>query len=88
MAAGVNIVNAEVLLRDRGIEVIEQRNTDMGDFSSLITAEVVTSREDVDGRRHAVRQQHAAAGAEGQLPPGKLSGRRAADFCPSRPCRA
>jgi D-3-phosphoglycerate dehydrogenase / 2-oxoglutarate reductase len=45
MASGVNIVNAEVLLRERGIEVIEQRNTDIGDFSSVITAEVVTSRK-------------------------------------------
>ena len=45
MAAGVNIVNAEVLLRERGIEVIEQRNTDIGDFSSLITAEVVTEKK-------------------------------------------
>ena len=42
MAHGVNIVNAEVLLRDRGIELVEQRSTDIGDFSSLITAEVVT----------------------------------------------
>jgi D-3-phosphoglycerate dehydrogenase len=38
---GVNIVNAEVLLRERGIEVVEQRSTDIGDFSSLITAEIV-----------------------------------------------
>jgi D-3-phosphoglycerate dehydrogenase / 2-oxoglutarate reductase len=45
MAAGVNIVNADVLLRERGIEVIEQRNTDVGDFSSLITAEVVTEKK-------------------------------------------
>ncbi len=45
LAAGVNIVNAEVLLRERGIEVVEQRNTDIGDFSSLITAEVVTERK-------------------------------------------
>ena len=45
LAAGVNIVNAEVLLRDRGIEVIEQRNTEIGDFSSVITAEVVTNRK-------------------------------------------
>jgi D-3-phosphoglycerate dehydrogenase len=44
MAAGVNIVNAEVLLRERGIEVIEQRNIDIGDFSSVITAEVVTEK--------------------------------------------
>jgi D-3-phosphoglycerate dehydrogenase len=40
----VNIVNAEVLLRERGIELVEERNTDVGDFSSLITAEV-TSEE-------------------------------------------
>ena len=45
LAAGVNIVNAEVLLRERGIEVIEQRSTDTGDFSSVITAEVVTSKK-------------------------------------------
>jgi len=45
MTAGVNIVNAEVLLRERGIELVEQRNTDIGDFSSVITAEVVTSRK-------------------------------------------
>jgi D-3-phosphoglycerate dehydrogenase len=40
----VNIVNAEVLLRERGIELVEERNSDVGDFSSLITAEV-TSEE-------------------------------------------
>jgi D-3-phosphoglycerate dehydrogenase len=45
MAPGVNIVNAEVLLRERGIEVIEQRSTDIGDFSSMITAEVVTDKK-------------------------------------------
>jgi len=44
MDTGVNIVNAEVLLRERGIEVIEQRNSDVGDFSSTITAEVVTEK--------------------------------------------
>ncbi len=38
---GVNIVNAEVLLRERGIELVEQRSTDIGDFSSLITAELI-----------------------------------------------
>jgi D-3-phosphoglycerate dehydrogenase len=37
----VNIVNAEVLLRDRGIELVEERSTDKCDFSSMITAEVV-----------------------------------------------
>ncbi len=38
----VNIVNAEVFLHERGIEMIEQRTSDIGDFSSMITAEVVT----------------------------------------------
>ncbi|MDX1964050.1 MAG: phosphoglycerate dehydrogenase [Pirellulales bacterium] len=36
-----NIVNAEVLLRERGIELVELRRSDVGAFSSLITAEVV-----------------------------------------------
>jgi D-3-phosphoglycerate dehydrogenase len=38
----INIVNAEVLLRERGIELVEQRRADMGAFSSVITAEVET----------------------------------------------
>jgi D-3-phosphoglycerate dehydrogenase len=42
MAQSVNIVNAEVLLRERGIELVEERSTDIGDFTSLITAEVVS----------------------------------------------
>jgi D-3-phosphoglycerate dehydrogenase len=42
MEQGVNIVNAEVLLRERGIELVEQRSSDTGDFSSLVTAEVVS----------------------------------------------
>ncbi len=42
MAQGVNIVNSEVLLRERGIELIEQRSVEIGDFSSLMTAEVIS----------------------------------------------
>jgi len=42
MEAEVNIVNAELLLRERGIELIEERSSDVGEFSSLITAEVVS----------------------------------------------
>ncbi len=42
MDTEVNIVNAEVLLRERGIELLEQRSSEIGDFGSLITAEVVT----------------------------------------------
>lgn len=41
--ADVNIVNAELLLRERGIELIEQSRADMGAFSSVITAEVLTA---------------------------------------------
>jgi D-3-phosphoglycerate dehydrogenase len=41
----INIVNAEVLLRERGIDLVEQRRSDMGAFSSTITAEVMTERE-------------------------------------------
>ncbi len=42
MAEDVNIVNAEVLLRERGIDLVEQRSTDVADFNSLVTAEVVS----------------------------------------------
>lgn len=36
----VNIINAEMLLRERGIELNESRSQEMGAFSSSITAEV------------------------------------------------
>ena len=38
----INIVNAETLLRERGIDLVEQSRTDMGAFSSIIQAELVT----------------------------------------------
>ncbi len=38
----MNIVNAEVLLRERGIELVEESRADMGAFSSVIQAELVT----------------------------------------------
>jgi D-3-phosphoglycerate dehydrogenase len=38
----INIVNAEVLLRERGIDVVEQRKSDMGAFSSLVLAQIET----------------------------------------------
>ena len=37
----VNIVNAEVLLRDRGIELVEQSRTDPGAFSSVVAVDLV-----------------------------------------------
>jgi D-3-phosphoglycerate dehydrogenase len=39
----VNIVNSEFLLRERGIELVEQSCRDVGAFRSAMTAEVVTS---------------------------------------------
>jgi D-3-phosphoglycerate dehydrogenase / 2-oxoglutarate reductase len=45
MPGSVNIVNAEVLLRERGIELVEERSCDLGDFSSVITAEIVTAQK-------------------------------------------
>ena len=41
----INIVNAEVLLRERGIDLDEQRRTEMGTFASVVLAEVETERE-------------------------------------------
>jgi D-3-phosphoglycerate dehydrogenase len=37
-----NIVNAKVLLEERGIELVEESRSEMGAFSSSITAEVVS----------------------------------------------
>ena len=45
----VNIVNSELLLRERGIQLVEQSQLEMGDFSSSITAEL-----DSDGDAFAV----------------------------------
>jgi D-3-phosphoglycerate dehydrogenase len=42
MESPVNIVNAELLMRDRGIQLLEERSSDPGDFSSMISAEVVS----------------------------------------------
>ncbi len=41
----INIVNAEVLLRERGIELLEQTRTDPGAFSSTISVEVVAEKK-------------------------------------------
>ena len=40
----VNIVNAGMLLAERGIELVEERSSDIRDFSSLITAEVASDK--------------------------------------------
>ena len=41
----INIVNAEALLRERGIELVEQSRTDMGAFSSVIQVELVSESQ-------------------------------------------
>jgi D-3-phosphoglycerate dehydrogenase len=40
LADDVNIINSEMLLRERGVELTENRNRELGAFSSSITAEV------------------------------------------------
>ncbi|MEM6331032.1 MAG: phosphoglycerate dehydrogenase [Planctomycetota bacterium] len=40
MTEEANLINAEVLLKERGIDIIEQSRTDLGAFSSSMTAEV------------------------------------------------
>jgi D-3-phosphoglycerate dehydrogenase len=45
LAQDVNIVNAELLARERGIDIVEQSSPRKGDFSTLIRAEVVTEKK-------------------------------------------
>lgn len=40
----VNVVNAEWLLRERGIELVEQSRHEMGAFRSAMSAELITNR--------------------------------------------
>ncbi|MDR2344865.1 MAG: phosphoglycerate dehydrogenase [Planctomycetaceae bacterium] len=44
MDCEVNIVSASTILKDRGIKLIEEKTTEAGEFSSLITAEIVGER--------------------------------------------
>lgn len=44
LSQGVNLVNAEVLARERGIEIAESSNPKKGDFASLLHAEVETDK--------------------------------------------
>jgi D-3-phosphoglycerate dehydrogenase len=47
LADDVNIINSEMLLRERGIELTEHRNRELGAFSSSITAEMSGSGQKV-----------------------------------------
>ena len=42
LAENVNIVNADMLARDRGIEISEELSHEVGDFSTLVSATIVT----------------------------------------------
>ena len=45
LSESVNIVNAELLARERGIDIVEQSNPRKGDFSTLIKADVLTDKK-------------------------------------------
>lgn len=45
LAQDVNIVNAELIARERGIEIVEQSVAKKGDFSTLIQADVTTDKK-------------------------------------------
>ena len=45
LAQQVNIVNAELLARERGIEIVEQASSQKGDFSTVIRADVTTDKK-------------------------------------------
>src|SRR5262249_43615805 len=45
LAEDVNIVNAELLARERGIEIVTGSNAAKGDFSTLLKTEVVTEKK-------------------------------------------
>jgi D-3-phosphoglycerate dehydrogenase / 2-oxoglutarate reductase len=45
MSEEVNVVNAELLLRERGVELVENRNREPGAFSSSMSVEVTGSKQ-------------------------------------------
>jgi len=44
LSQGVNLVNAEVVARERGIEIVESSNPKKGDFATLLHTEVETEQ--------------------------------------------
>ena len=73
----VNIVNAEMLMKERGIQLVEQRDTAMGAFSSSIAAELQGGAQPRARGRNAVRQQHAPPHPARPVSPGSVSRRQA-----------
>jgi D-3-phosphoglycerate dehydrogenase / 2-oxoglutarate reductase len=59
MEEEVNIVNADVLIRELGIELTEEKQS-QGRRLQFLDRRTDPRRTETDRRRHAVRQQHAA----------------------------
>jgi len=45
LAESVNLINAELLARERGIEIVESANPNKGDFANLLHSEVFTDKK-------------------------------------------
>lgn len=45
LVESVNLVNAEVLAQERGIDIVEEKSTEAGDFATMILTEVETNGE-------------------------------------------
>jgi len=65
----VNIVNAEVLLRERGIELVEQSRSDPGAFSSVVAVELVSGDGTTGGGGSGDRIRRAAGTLFGRSMP-------------------
>ena len=58
----VNLVNAELVLKQRGIKLTEESRTEMGSFRSSMTAEVTSDQRSAQGGGHDFWPAHAATG--------------------------
>ena len=47
MADDVNIVNADLLAKERGIEIKEEMSNETGDFSTLVSATIITDNGEI-----------------------------------------
>jgi len=45
LGSQVNLVNAEVMAKERGIAIVEEKTTDTGDFGTMIQTEVTTDKK-------------------------------------------
>ena len=75
----VNMVNAPLLAKERGLDVREIRHEREGDYHTLVAVTVGTAERRAAGRRDPVRQPRAAAGRHLRHP-GRGRARRADDL--------